>query len=96
MIEAGIALAFAYTFFASGANCGSHCGRPCRAPLRPMSRSSYCRLSAGVPATPLPTGDIYRTLAGERFNPSELEGRIPVVINLWATWCPGPAAVKCR
>lgn len=87
MIEAGIALAFAYTFF--------RFRRELRLTLwtaLPSAAAAYVaffvlQLSAGVPATPLPTGDIYRTLAGERFNPSELEGQ-PVVINLWATWCP--------
>ncbi|TWG95901.1 thiol-disulfide isomerase/thioredoxin [Mesorhizobium sp. J18] len=45
------------------------------------------QLTAGAPATPLPTGDNYVTLAGEPFKPTDLKGR-PVVINLWATWCP--------
>ncbi len=45
------------------------------------------QLTAGVPAIPLPTGDNYLTLAGEPFNPTDFKGR-PVVVNLWATWCP--------
>jgi thiol-disulfide isomerase/thioredoxin len=87
MIEAGIALAFAYTFFRIPARIAAHivdgpaehrCGL-CR-----VLRTAAQRRRAGDTAA---TGDIYRTLAGERFNPSELEGQ-PVVINLWATWCP--------
>lgn len=45
------------------------------------------QLTAGVPATPLPTGNNFITRTGEPFQPTDLEGR-PVVINLWATWCP--------
>lgn len=45
------------------------------------------QLTAGTPPTPLPSGGMFRTLAGEPFEPTMLEGQ-PTVINLWATWCP--------
>jgi thiol-disulfide isomerase/thioredoxin len=35
----------------------------------------------------LPSGDLFRTLAGEPFRPGDLEGE-PLVVNLWASWCP--------
>lgn len=87
MIEAGIALAIAYTLF--------RFRRELKLTLwtvLPSAATAYVaffvlQLTAGTPATPLPTGDTYRTLAGEQFNPPDLEGQ-PVVINLWATWCP--------
>lgn len=87
MIEAGIALAIAYTLF--------RFRRELKLTLwtaLPSAAAAYVaffvlQLTAGTPATPLPTGDTYRTLAGEHFNPPDLEGQ-PVVINLWATWCP--------
>lgn len=87
MIEAGAALAFAYTLF--------HFRRALRLALwgaLPGTVAAYVavfvlQLTAGAPATPLPTGDAYRTLAGKPFDPSELKGQ-PMVINLWATWCP--------
>ncbi|HWJ87710.1 MAG TPA: TlpA disulfide reductase family protein [Pelagibacterium sp.] len=44
------------------------------------------QLTAGVPATALPTAEMFQTLSGETFNAADLEG--PLVINLWATWCP--------
>jgi len=87
MIEAGVALAIAYTLF--------RFRRELKLTLwtaLPSAAAAYVaffvlQLTAGTPATPLPTGDTYRTLAGEQFNPPDLEGQ-PVVINLWATWCP--------
>ena len=58
----------------------------------PAAASAYVaffvlQLTAGTPATPLPSGDMFRPLAGEPFQPTALE-REPVVINLWASWCP--------
>lgn len=87
MIEAGVALALAYTLFRF-----RHALRLVLWAALPGAIAAYVavfvlQLAAGVPATPLPAGDIYRTLAGKPFAPGELEGQ-PVVINLWATWCP--------
>lgn len=87
MIEAGIVLALAYTLI--------RFRRELRLALwagLPAAASAYVaffilQLTAGAPATPLPSGDAFRTLAGEPFQPAALEGE-PVVINLWATWCP--------
>ncbi|WP_435656693.1 prolipoprotein diacylglyceryl transferase family protein [Brucella pituitosa] len=45
------------------------------------------QLTAGTPATPLPTGNTFVTLSGASFKPNDLEGG-PVVVNLWASWCP--------
>lgn len=45
------------------------------------------QLNAGTPAITLPSGNTFRTLAGEIFEPEMLKGR-PIVINLWASWCP--------
>lgn len=87
MIEAGVVLAMAYTLI--------RFRRELRLALwaaLPAAASAYVaffvlQLTAGTPATPLPTGDTFRSLAGEPFQPAMLEGE-PVVINLWATWCP--------
>ena len=43
-------------------------------------------LTSGVDPVPLP-GNPLRTLGGESVALPELAGR-PMVINLWATWCP--------
>ncbi|MCO6388516.1 TlpA disulfide reductase family protein [Aliihoeflea sp. 40Bstr573] len=43
-------------------------------------------LTSGVDPVPLP-GNPLQTLAGEAVSLPELAGR-PMVINLWATWCP--------
>lgn len=43
-------------------------------------------LTSGVDSVPLP-GNPLRTLAGETLSLPELAGK-PMVINLWATWCP--------
>ncbi|MFC0220498.1 prolipoprotein diacylglyceryl transferase family protein [Pseudochelatococcus lubricantis] len=87
LIAGGVALAVAYTLFRF------------RRALRltfwtalPGAAAAYVaffvlQLTAGTPAKPLPTGDTFRTLAGEPFRPADLEGE-PLVINLWATWCP--------
>jgi thiol-disulfide isomerase/thioredoxin len=87
MIEAGAALALVYTLF--------HFRHELRLALwtaLPGATAAYLailvlQLTAGTPSTPLPNGDHYRTLAGEMYNPTDLKGQ-PVVINLWATWCP--------
>lgn len=86
-IEIGVALALAYTLF--------RFRRELRLALWtvvPSAAAAYVaffvlHLTAGTPATPLPSGGTYRTLEGEAFDPAELAGQ-PVVINLWATWCP--------
>jgi len=44
------------------------------------------QLTAGVPPTPLPAGT-YAALNGRMVVPAEFQGR-PIVVNLWATWCP--------
>lgn len=87
MIEAGIVLALAYTLV--------HFSNELRLVLwaaLPAAAAAYVaflvlQLMAGAPATPLPSGDTFRTLAGEPFQPAALKGE-PLVINLWATWCP--------
>lgn len=88
MIEAGVVLAIAYTLFRFRREL-----KLAAWTIPPSAASAYVaffvlQLTAGTPATPLPTGNMYRTLAGEQFQPAaELTGQ-PVVINLWATWCP--------
>ncbi len=87
MIAAGIALALAYTLI--------RFRREWRLALwaaLPVAISAYVaffvlQLAGGAPATPLPSGETFRTLAGEPFQPARLEGE-PLVINLWASWCP--------
>ncbi|MBV2143471.1 TlpA family protein disulfide reductase [Falsochrobactrum sp. TDYN1] len=87
MIEAGIALALAYTLL--------RFRRELRLVLwaaLPAAASAYVaffilQLTAGAPATPLPSGDTFRTLSGTPFQPTTLKGE-PIVINLWASWCP--------
>jgi thiol-disulfide isomerase/thioredoxin len=44
------------------------------------------QLTAGVPPTPLPSGT-YNALDGSAVAPASLTGK-PMVINLWASWCP--------
>lgn len=87
LIPAGVALTLLYTL-------ASH-----RRQLRllpwtalPAVAAAYVavfvlQLTAGTPATPLPESGTYLTLAGDTFNPVDMKGK-PVVINLWATWCP--------
>lgn len=87
LIGAGVALALLYTLFRFRREF-----RLVLWTLLPGAAAAYVaffslQLTAGAPSLPLPTGDMYRTLAGVPFAPSDLEGR-PTVINLWATWCP--------
>lgn len=87
MIGAGFALVLAFTLF--------RFRRELRLALWaavPVVVAAYVafftlQLTAGTPATPLPSGDAYRTLAGDPFRPEALRGE-PLVINLWASWCP--------
>ena len=87
MIGAGVVLMLGYTLF--------QFRRQLRLALwaaLPAAASAYVaffvlQLTAGTPATPLPTGDTFRTLAGDPFQAAALKGE-PVVINLWASWCP--------
>ena len=87
IIEAGFALAAAYTLI--------RFRRELRLVLwaaLPAAVSAYVaffvlQLAGGAPATPLPSGETFCTLAGEPFHPAMLEGE-PLVINLWASWCP--------
>lgn len=44
------------------------------------------QLTAGVPPTPLPSG-AYHALDGSAVAPESLSGK-PMVVNLWASWCP--------
>ncbi|MET3662543.1 TlpA disulfide reductase family protein [Aquamicrobium ahrensii] len=44
------------------------------------------QLTAGVPPTPLPPGS-YTSLNGDEITPSARSGK-PMVVNLWASWCP--------
>jgi len=87
MIEAGVALAAAYTLLRFRRELQLMLWT-----LLPGVAAAYVaffvlQLTAGAPSTPLPDGGMYRTLAGEPFQPATLEGQ-PTVINLWATWCP--------
>ncbi|MDN5925753.1 MAG: TlpA family protein disulfide reductase [Hyphomicrobiales bacterium] len=87
MIEAGTVAALAYTLIRFRRE-----WRLALWAMLPTAASAYAaffvlQLTAGTPATPLPTGDTFRTLAGEPFQPNALEGE-PIVINLWASWCP--------
>jgi Thiol-disulfide isomerase and thioredoxins len=87
MIAAGVALAVVYTvwtfrrqfrLFLWSALPGAAAGYVAVAVLA---------LTAGAPPLPLPSGDTYSTLAGAPFDPQKLAGK-PVVLNLWASWCP--------
>ncbi|HRP77487.1 MAG TPA: TlpA disulfide reductase family protein [Aquamicrobium sp.] len=87
LIWAGAGLAFAYTLFHF-----RHALRLASWTALPTAAAVFValvvvQLAAGAPATPLPSGDIFRTLAGEPFRPGDLEGE-PLVVNLWASWCP--------
>ena len=87
LIEAGIVVAIVYTLLRF-----RHELRLVLWAALPAAASAYVavfmlQLTAGTPATPLPSGETFRTLAGEPFQPAALEGE-PVVINLWASWCP--------
>lgn len=87
MIGAGVALALSYTLicFRRELRLALWAGLP--AAVSAYVAFFVLQLTAGTPATPLPSGETFRTLAGEPFQPSLLEGK-PTVINLWATWCP--------
>lgn len=87
MIGAGVALAIAYTLiqFRSELRLALWAALP--AVISAYAAFFILQLTAGTPATPLPSGGMFRTLAGEPFEPTMLEGQ-PTVINLWATWCP--------
>jgi thiol-disulfide isomerase/thioredoxin len=57
----------------------------------PVAASAFAamlviQLTAGVPPTPLPSGT-YNALGGSALAPASLTGK-PMVINLWASWCP--------
>ncbi|MDH6233715.1 thiol-disulfide isomerase/thioredoxin [Mesorhizobium soli] len=57
----------------------------------PVAASAFAamfvvQLTAGVPPTPLPSGT-YNALDGSAVAPASLTGK-PMVINLWASWCP--------
>lgn len=87
MIEAGLALALVWTLIRF-----RHELRLALWAALPAAISAYVaffvlQLAGGAPATPLPSGETLRTLAGEPFQPATLEGA-PLVINLWASWCP--------
>lgn len=85
-IEAGIVLALAYTAWRFRRHI-----RQVGWTLLPVACAAFVavfvlELTAGAPKTPLPAGS-FLTLNGEAMQPGALAGR-PVVINLWATWCP--------
>ncbi len=85
-IEAGILVALAYT----GWRFRRHI-RQAAWTLLPAACAVFITifvlgLTAGAPKTPLPQAS-FLTLNGEAMQPSALAGR-PLVINLWATWCP--------
>ncbi|MFC5386517.1 prolipoprotein diacylglyceryl transferase family protein [Aquamicrobium segne] len=87
MIKAGVVLVLAYTLV-----CFRRELRLALWAALPAVISAYVavfilQLTAGTPATPLPSGQTFRTLAGESFQPAALKGE-PLVINLWASWCP--------
>lgn len=87
LIWTGAALALVYTVFTF-----RHALRLAPWPALPAAAAAFIalviiELTAGAPATPLPSGDVFRTLAGEPFRSADLEGE-PLVINLWASWCP--------
>ena len=87
LIWTGVALAAAYTLI--------RFRRELRLVLwasLPVAVSAYAaffvlQLAVGTPATPLPSGNTFGTLAGDPFLPAKLEGE-PLVVNLWASWCP--------
>jgi thiol-disulfide isomerase/thioredoxin len=87
LIWAGVVLALAYTafYFRHALRLASWSAQPAAAAA--FVALVVIQLTAGAPAIPLPSGDVFRTLAGEPFRPTSLEGE-PLVINLWASWCP--------
>ncbi|MDI6028465.1 TlpA disulfide reductase family protein [Corticibacterium sp. UT-5YL-CI-8] len=87
VIWAGAALALAYTGFYF-----RHALRLAPWSAFPAAAAAFIavvviQLTAGAPAIPLPSGNIFRTLAGEPFRPDDVKGE-PLVVNLWASWCP--------
>ncbi|WP_026381618.1 TlpA disulfide reductase family protein [Afifella pfennigii] len=87
LVEAGLGVAVLFTAFRF-----RHHLRLVPWTVLPAAAAAYMavlviQLTAGTPQTALPSDGGYFTLAGEPFQPRELEGR-PAVVNLWATWCP--------
>jgi thiol-disulfide isomerase/thioredoxin len=87
MIETGIALGAAYTLWAFRRELKLLLWSGVPSTLAGYAAVAVLALTSGAPALPLPSGDTFRTLAGEPFDPQSLAGR-PVVLNLWASWCP--------
>lgn len=87
VIEAGAAAAILFTLFHFRQNLRLALWGAVPSAIAAYAAILVLQLTAGAPATPLPTGTSYVTLAGEQLRPEDLKGR-PLVINLWATWCP--------
>ncbi|WP_029075021.1 TlpA disulfide reductase family protein [Kaistia adipata] len=86
LVWAGVLLAIAYTAF----EFRRHLGRIAWT-LLPGATAAFVavlvvQLTAGTPRTPLPKGE-FLTLSGESVPSSNLVGQ-PLVVNLWASWCP--------
>jgi len=87
LIEAGVALALLYTLFRFRHALRLLLWTPLPSVIAGYVAFFVIQLAGSPSATPLPSASLLRTLDGEPFMASELEGQ-PSVINLWATWCP--------
>lgn len=87
LIGAGVALALLYTLFRFRRERRLLLWTPLPGVVAGYVAFFVIQLTAAPSATPLPSAQMLRTLQGEEFLAADLEGE-PVVVNLWATWCP--------
>ncbi len=86
LIPAGLALAAAYTAFVFRRRPGDALWAVVPSAAAIFAGIVVLQLTAGTPPRPLPEGS-FAMLDGGTVTPATLAGR-PVVINLWASWCP--------
>ena len=86
LVWTGIAAAAAFTLFFFRHDLKIALWAPLPAAAAAFIAVAIIQLTAGAPATPLPPGQ-FLTLDGRTIVPETLRGK-PLVINLWATWCP--------